>query len=148
MPRYEKQHNGYLSLYSEPGRGTTFRLYFPAARSSLDLSGPELAAAPPVGGTERLLIVDDEDGVRRSAVRVLNRAGYAVEEAANGEAALALLSNTGSSFDLVLSDLVMPRMGGLALYEELRRRGSDTRVLLTSGHTAEDIGAMRRQTQG
>jgi PAS domain S-box-containing protein len=136
-----KQHNGYIGLYSEPGRGTTFRLYFPATRSSVAASGPAAALAAPVGGTERILVVDDEDGIRRSAARVLTRAGYAVEEASDGEAALALLGRPDAPYDLVLSDLVMPRIGGLALHEELRRRGYNTRVLLMSGYAAEDVRA-------
>jgi PAS domain S-box-containing protein len=136
-----KQHNGYIGLYSEPGRGTTFRLYFPAPSSSIAASDPEAASAASVGGTERILIVDDEEGIRRSAARVLTRAGYAVEEAGDGEAALTLLGRPDAPFDLVLSDLVMPRLGGLALYEELRRRGCETRVLLMSGYTAEDVRA-------
>ena len=63
-----------------------------------------------MGGTERILIVEDEDGIRRSAARVLKRYGYVVEETADGQCALALLSSTEIPFDLLLSDLVMPRM--------------------------------------
>jgi two-component system, cell cycle sensor histidine kinase and response regulator CckA len=118
-------------------------LYFPATTSSIRAAGQTSVLAAPVGGAERILIVDDEDGIRRSAVRVLTRAGYAVEEAANGESALELLSSVGSSFDLMLTDLVMPRLGGLALYEELRQRGSKTRVLLMSGYAGEDISALK-----
>jgi DNA-binding NtrC family response regulator len=95
-----------------------------------------------VGGTERILVVDDEEGIRRSAMRVLKLFGYEVEEAADGKAALAILSGSGAPFDLVLSDLVMPRMGGLALYEELWRRNVNTRALLMSGYTAEDVRAL------
>jgi signal transduction histidine kinase/ActR/RegA family two-component response regulator len=138
-----KQHNGYIGLDSEPGRGTTFRLYFPATRFSMAASVPEVAVTAPVGGTERILVVDDEDGIRRSAARVLTRAGYTVEEACDGEAALALLDSPDARYDLVLSDLVMPRLGGLALHEELRRRGGDMRVLLMSGYTAEDVRAQK-----
>jgi DNA-binding NtrC family response regulator len=136
-----KQHNGYIGLHSEPGRGTTFLLYFPATRSSIAASGPETAGAAPVGGTERILVVDDEEGIRRSAARVLARAGYTVEESEDGEAALALLGRPDAPCDLVLSDLVMPRMGGLVLHEELRRRGCNIRVLLMSGYAAEDARA-------
>jgi PAS domain S-box-containing protein len=138
-----KQHNGYISVYSEPQRGTTLRLYFPAATEQTQESAAQSDAAAPVGGTERILIVDDEDGIRRSAARVLRRSGYTVEEAGDGEKALALLGRAENPFDLVLSDLVMPRMGGLALHQKVQARGNGTRVLLMSGYTAEDVRALK-----
>jgi PAS domain S-box-containing protein len=134
------QHGGYAEVHSEEGKGTTVRLYFPAANAPVQQRHASVVA-PPVGGKERILVVDDEDGVRRSAVRVLSRFGYAVEEADDAEQALAL-SRKAAPFDLVLSDVVMPRMSGLALYRELRRRDSGVRVLLMSGHTAEDLDAL------
>ena len=143
-----KQHRGYISLYSEPERGTTFRLYFPAATAGTPASAAQPDAADPVGGTERILIVDDEEGIRRSAAHVLRRSGYTVEEAVDGEKALALLGRAENHFDLVLSDLVMPRMGGLALYEKLQVRPNGTRVLLMSGFTAEDVRALKAAQPG
>jgi two-component system cell cycle sensor histidine kinase/response regulator CckA len=138
-----KQHSGYIGLYSEPAQGTTFRLYFPATSGKAAASGSAPVRAAPAGGVERILVVDDEEGIRRSAMRVLSRAGYTVEQAANGESALALLNNGAGSFDLMITDLVMPRLGGLALYEELCRRGSDMRVIMMTGHTPEDITVLR-----
>jgi CheY-like chemotaxis protein len=143
-----KQHNGYISLYSEPERGTTFRLYFPAVTPCTQASAAQPDTPAPAGGRERILIVDDEDGIRRSAARVLRRSGYAVEEAADGQKALALLGRAENQFDLVLSDLVMPHMGGLALYEKLQARGNGTRVLLMSGYTAEDVRALKAAQPG
>jgi len=143
-----KQHNGYISLYSEPERGTTFRLYFPAATTGTEASEAQPDVAAPVGGTERILIVDDEEGIRRSAARVLRRSGYTVEEAEDGEQALALLGRAENPFDLVLSDLVMPRVGGLALYEKVQARGNGTRMLVMSGYTAEDVRALKTAQPG
>jgi PAS domain S-box-containing protein len=143
-----KQHNGYISLYSEPERGTTFRLYFPAVTPCTQASAAQPDTPAPAGGRERILIVDDEDGIRRSAARVLRRSGYAVEEAADGQKALALLGRAENQFDLLLSDLVMPHMGGLALYEKLQARGNGTRVLLMSGYTAEDVRALKAAQPG
>jgi PAS domain S-box-containing protein len=143
-----KQHNGYVGVYSEPGRGTTFRLYFPTATSRVATSGSEIAPAPVAGGSERILVVDDEEGIRRSAARVLTRAGYVVQEAGDGEAALALLEHSDAPFDLVLSDLVMPRVGGLALYEELLGRECGARVLLMSGYTTEEVRAQESAHPG
>jgi PAS domain S-box-containing protein len=143
-----KQHDAYIGLYSELGHGTTFRLYFPAVASIGRGSQVETQAAAPRGGTERILVVDDEPGIRRSAVRVLTRFGYEVEEAADGESALEALSRSKTRYDLILSDLIMPRMGGLALYEELAKRSSGCCVLLMSGYTAEDVHALSDAHQG
>ncbi len=133
------QHKGYTDLDSEEGRGTTVRLYFPAVAGTVQASAGAADVHAPVGGTERILVVDDEEGIRRSAVRVLSRFGYQVDEATDGETAMAAIRSAESPFNLVLTDLVMPRMGGIALYNELRKEGSAVRVLLMSGHTAEDL---------
>jgi two-component system cell cycle sensor histidine kinase/response regulator CckA len=137
-----KQHSGYIDLESEVGRGTTVRLFFPAASGTPVPSTADPTRSAALGGTERILVVDDEEGIRRSALRVLTRYGYSVEEATDGEGALELLNNGASDVDLVLSDIVMPRKGGLALYEELRSRGK--RVLLMSGYTSGDFDALNQ----
>lgn len=102
----------------------------------------ELTSGARVGGTERILVVDDEEGIRKSATRVLTRFGYTVEEAIDGEGALAALRGAEPPSDLVLSDVIMPRLNGTALYLKLREHGSGVRVLLMSGHTAEDLYAL------
>ncbi|MFZ5623103.1 MAG: PAS domain S-box protein, partial [Gemmatimonadota bacterium] len=137
-----KQHRGFIDVDSEPGHGTTIRLYFPAVTDAIHThpGGSEDAAIR--GGIERILVVDDEDGIRRSAARVLGRFGYTVVEASDGSSALKVIERTEVPFDLVITDLVMPHMGGLALHNELRARGHRTRVLLMSGYTAEDMRAM------
>jgi two-component system, cell cycle sensor histidine kinase and response regulator CckA len=137
-----KQHKSYIGLYSEPGHGTTFRLYFPALTTGASAAGARAEAPRPAGGSERILLVDDEDGLRRTAARVLRKSGYRVEEAKDGEAALELLAEAESPFDLVLSDVVMPRMGGVALYETIRKEGRNLPVLLMSGYTPEDVRAL------
>jgi PAS domain S-box-containing protein len=136
------QHKGYTDLHSKEGRGTTVRLYFPAAVSPVQSSRKASDVPVRIGGTERILVVDDEEGIRRSAARVLSRFGYAVEEACDGERALAALRSAEPPFDLVLSDVIMPRLSGTALYQELRGDGSAVRVLLMSGHTAEDLDGL------
>jgi two-component system NtrC family sensor kinase len=143
-----KQHNAYVGLYSELGHGTTFRLYFPAVAPHIRGAAAQAQAAPPRGGTERILVVDDDPGIRSSAVKVLTRYGYHVAEAADGESALETLSGSTIPFDLVLSDLIMPRMGGLALSDELAKRDSGSRVLLMSGYTPEDVHALGDAHQG
>ncbi|HET9465513.1 MAG TPA: ATP-binding protein, partial [Gemmatimonadales bacterium] len=133
------QHKGYADLESEEGQGTTVKLYFPAQAAPALAGGGSGEEGVPVGGTERILVVDDEEGIRRSAVRVLSKFGYEVDEATDGEEAMAAIRNAKSPFNLVLTDVVMPRMGGMALYHELHKEGSGVRVLLMSGHTAEDL---------
>jgi two-component system, cell cycle sensor histidine kinase and response regulator CckA len=133
------QHQGYADLESEEGLGTTVRLYFPALAATVGASTASAENGNPVGGTERILVVDDEEGIRRSAVRVLSRYGYRVDEATDGEHAMAAIRGAGSPFNLVLTDVMMPGMGGMALYNALQRQGSPVRVLLMSGHTAEDL---------
>jgi PAS domain S-box-containing protein len=141
------QHRGYADIHSEEGRGTMVRLFFPAVSVPVEQS-IRPSEVQPAGGKERILVVDDEEGVRRSAVRVLSRFGYAVQEAADGEGALAAVGEAPAPFDLVISDMVMPRMGGMALYRELRSRNSEARVLLMSGHTAEDMDAVEEPAAG
>jgi two-component system, cell cycle sensor histidine kinase and response regulator CckA len=142
------QHRGYADIYSEQGRGTTIRLYFPAVTATSRNGVAPQDDTSPVGGSERILVVDDEDGIRRSAVRVLSRFGYQVDEAPDGCAAMAVIREAKSPFNLVLSDVVMPRMGGMALYHELRREGSAVPVLLMSGHTAEDLDQLEDPVAG
>ena len=141
-----KQHNGYIDLESEPGRGTTVRLFFPAVVSPKESNGARTENSGHLGGKERILIVDDEEAIRRSAARALTRYGYSVEEASDGDHALAVVGNGGPPFDLVLTDVVMPKKGGLALYEELRSRGK--RVLLMSGYTSGDFDALNKAHPG
>jgi two-component system, cell cycle sensor histidine kinase and response regulator CckA len=133
------QHKGYIDLHSEEGHGTTVRLYFPATTAAVTNSAGTVVEVAPVGGSERILVVDDEEGIRRSAVRVLSKFGYSVDEAIDGQAAMDRLRNAETPFNLVLTDVVMPRMGGMALYRAIRGEGSQVRVLLMSGHTAEDL---------
>ena len=133
------QHRGYADLNSEEGRGTTVRLYFPAVATAVRNGVAPPEDTNPIGGSERILVVDDEDGIRRSAVRVLSRFGYEVDEAPDGCAAMAILREAKAPYNLVLTDVVMPRMGGMALYRELRQEGSAVPILLMSGHTAEDL---------
>ena len=92
----------------------------------------------PSGGSETLLLVEDEDAVRSLAKRVLVNQGYTVLEAANGHEALELVANTDAAFDLVLTDVIMPHLGGPELVSELRQRRPDLRVLYMSGYTHAD----------
>ena len=132
------EQGGTVSVDSKVGRGTTVRLFFPLAPNVLTRA----AASPGVirGGSEVILVVEDEEAIRRTAQRGLERLGYTVLVAADGVEALALLRG-GQHVDLVISDSVMPRMGGLDLHERLLREGIKTRFLLASGYWPEEQGA-------
>ena len=134
-----KQSDGYVWAYSEPGRGSTFKLYLPVADRDAPGPGGSSAPAARAGRGELVLVVEDDESVRWMTRRVLEDAGYRVLEADHGQAALDLLERDGASVRLVLTDVVMPGMGGPELAERLARRRPDIPVLFTSGYTDGEI---------
>ena len=132
-----KQSGGYIWCYSEPGRGTTFKVYLPVAAASAEAAAPSEAAALP--GTETILVVEDEAPLRSIARRVLTRQGYRVLDAQDGHAALQLIAEYRGRIDLVVTDMVMPGLNGRALAERLAAAGCDAPVLYMSGYTDDDI---------
>jgi PAS domain S-box-containing protein len=136
-----KQSGGYVWGYSEPAHGTTFKLYFPAIAAPLE--NPLVcndAYSEPSGQT--ILIVEDETTIRGNVRECLQQLGYHVVEAENGEAALQVCEQLQGKIDLVLSDLVMPGMGGYELAGRLAQRHPAVRMLFMSGYT-EDSAARR-----
>ena len=132
-----KQSNGHIWVYSEPGHGTTFKLYFPAASAS----APAPAPAPEIGslaGSETILLAEDEAEVRSLIAKSLRLHGYTVIEACNGIEALELAGER-ESIDLLLTDVVMPGMNGRELFEQLSERHPDLPVLFTSGYPADTL---------
>ena len=131
-----KQSGGNIWVYSEPGLGTTFKLYFPV-QSGATL--PEAQRVAPgrerLRGTETILLVDDTDPVRRLARDVLSGAGYRVLEAGGADEALQLAGAQASSIDLLVTDVVMPGHSGMELADRLRTSRSNVRVLYISGYT-------------
>ena len=129
-----KQNSGFIWVYSEPGMGTTFKIYLPQARQA------KLALQPPVPvegcprGCETLLLAEDEDAVRQSTREFLSLSGYIVLEAKNGTEALALARAYNGVIDLMITDVVMPQMGGARLAAELASDRPEMRVLFVSGY--------------
>ncbi len=132
------QSGGYIWVDSEPERGTTFKICLPRVEPEDELAPTPLEPSRPGRGCEHILLVEDEDAVRSVAARVLLNQGYTVIQARNGEEALDLLSELGDGIDLVLTDVVMPDMGGLALAEKLKATKPELRLLYMSGYSEAD----------
>jgi PAS domain S-box-containing protein len=135
-----KQSGGNIWVYSEPGHGTTIKIYLPRVEEDLDtLHGRDETDSLP-GGSETVLLVEDEQEVRSLAHRLLSQQGYKVLEAANGEEALRVVQeHIGKKIHLLLTDVVMPQMGGKELAEKLKILRPDIKVLYTSGYTDDAI---------
>ena len=132
------QSGGHVTVDSTPGLGTTFRLYLPTVALPVAAApGGTVTEAP--SGTESILIVEDDDAVRVFTEAVLKAAGYLVLSAANGADALALAGATAHPIDLLMSDVVMPVLGGHALAEQFRTIHPEAEVLFTSGYTPEAV---------
>ena len=134
-----KQHQGHISVHSEPGQGTTFRVYLPRVKEEAEVSAPTGKATAMPGGSETVLVAEDERAVRGIAVRILQELGYTVLEAANGTEALEVALAHGEEIALLLSDVIMPEMNGKALAERLAVRWPGLKVLFVSGYTDETI---------
>jgi PAS domain S-box-containing protein len=142
-----KQHGGHITCESQPGHGTTFRIYFPVCEG-VPLQPAAADDLEPLMGTETILLVDDEEPVRNLGQRMLSPAGYTVLTATNGKEALDLYVLEKEDIDLVILDLIMPEMDGRTLCETLQKIDPDIKVLLTSGYgspgtrqIADELGA-------
>jgi CheY-like chemotaxis protein len=134
-----KQSNGHITIDSEVGRGTTFKLYLPRSIAVLDDAAAQQQLPIP-GGKERIRVVEDDPQVRASVVRQLQRLGYTVSQAPDGAAAVAAFEADAETCDLLLTDVIMPGpLNGKALADEVARRWPTTKVLFMSGYSQDII---------
>jgi CheY-like chemotaxis protein len=135
-----KQSGGHISVYSEPGRGTTFKIYLPPVESQTKIPLPRLDSPDLPRGTETILLVEDDPALREMAAILLRRLGYTVLAAANGIEALSLKQpRDNGHIDLLFTDIVMPHMSGQELSERVRALSPHTRILFTSAYTENAI---------
>jgi signal transduction histidine kinase len=135
-----QQSSGHIEVCSEIGRGTTFKIFFPRVDLPLDVAARANRTGPLPRGTETLLVVEDEPSVRHLARSVLEAQGYQVLSASNGQEALhTARDHKGSPIRLVVTDVIMPQMGGKVMAEWLKTADPDLKVLFTSGYTDDAI---------
>lgn len=134
-----KQSKGNIWVYSEPGQGTTFKIYLPQAEKDHPSREPKPEIKPTLQGNERVLVVEDDPSVRKIAAKNLIRFGYTVFSAANGDEALAICREHKKEIDVLLTDVVMPGMSGKELVQKLQGQGMEISVVYMSGYTDNAI---------
>ncbi len=133
-----KQHNGFIHVYSEKGRGTTFKVYLPVTESEpVDIS--HVSESLISGGSETILLAEDENNVRETIKEALEEYGYTVFVARDGEEAMTLLNEKSGEFKLMILDVVMPKEGGKEVYEKAKGLGFRGDVIFISGYTINTI---------
>jgi len=139
------QHGGFIRCYSEPGVGTSFKIYFPVSTTERLWELAETKEMPAFG-TETILLVDDDDRVRNMAQQMIEMGGYRVFAAASGEEALKTYTSHRAEISLVILDLIMPGMGGKSCLEDLLRIDPAARVLVASGYSSNGLAIDKEGT--
>jgi CheY-like chemotaxis protein len=134
-----KQHDGFINVYSEPGNGSTFRIYLPLSSEDSRETTIERQEEAPVRGTETILLAEDDAMVRNLTKAVLQEFGYKVIECTDGEDAVRKFQENRDTIDLLFFDLIMPKLSGTDAYDKIRTSGTDVKILFTSGYATEII---------
>ena len=134
-----QQHGGYINVYSELNQGTTFRIYLPAAQSKKESGIDSSAETPPVGGSETILVAEDDEMVRELSETILTENGYRVILAQDGDEAIKKFIDHRDAIQLVIIDMIMPKKNGNEAYSEMKKIVPDIKVLFASGYTRERI---------
>jgi len=133
-----KQHNGYINVYSELGKGTTFKIYLPLTTAEVEETKPTEPTIT-IGGTETILLAEDDADVRTFTKSVLEEFGYTVIEAGNGEDAVKRFIENKDKVQLLLLDVIMPKKNGKEVYEEIRKTRPEIKALFMSGYATNII---------
>jgi two-component system, cell cycle sensor histidine kinase and response regulator CckA len=143
-----KQHSGFINVYSEPGEGTTFRIYLPLSKGK-PAADEDIPVLPmPKGGSETILVAEDDDSVRQLVYTLLSEYGYKVILAEDGQDAVEKFVANRDKIRLVIMDIIMPRKSGKEAHDEIRRLDPCIKVLYVSGYTAEIIEARGQIEEG
>jgi CheY-like chemotaxis protein len=135
-----KQHNGYINVYSEINKGTTFKIYLPLTESEvIEIKKREEVLMQEGGGTETILFAEDDEDVRNITVLVLKEFGYKVIEAVDGEDAVNKFIKNKDDIQMVMLDVVMPKKNGREAYEEMKKIAPGIKTLFMSGYTENVI---------
>ncbi len=134
-----KQNNGGIFISSAPGQGTTVEVYLPAQQRANENISASKSRTELYGGSERILLVEDDPDIRKITGNFLSKAGYRVLTAANGEEGFGIARNSGEGIDLLITDMVMPLMSGRELAERVKAMNKDTKILFMSGYTNDLI---------
>jgi PAS domain S-box-containing protein len=134
-----KQHDGVINVYSEPGKGTTFRIYLPLIPTAIEESSSVEEPLPPAGGSETILLAEDNLEVRTITSTILRESGYRVIEATDGVDATEKFSAHSKDIDLLVMDVIMPRMGGKEVHDAVKAAKPTQKILFISGYTADSI---------
>lgn len=132
-----RQHGGYINVYSEPGKGATFKIYLPAIASEVKEDKKAHEEGPPAGGSETILVAEDDESLRKLYRIVLKRFGYTIIEAVDGEDAVRKFTENKESIHLLLFDLIMPKMSGKEAYDEIIKMNPGIKALFMSGYSAD-----------
>jgi two-component system cell cycle sensor histidine kinase/response regulator CckA len=128
-----KNHRGYITVYSEPGKGSTFKIYLPASDKLRETE--KKAPTPPLRGNETILIIDDETMLTETGETMLKELGYTVLTANDGKTGIGLYASHPQKIDLVILDMIMPKMSGNATFTELKTIDPQVKVLVSSGYS-------------
>jgi CheY-like chemotaxis protein len=132
-----KEHNGFIKVYSEPGKGTTFKTWLPVIEDTAEKKAETEALPSPKGGTETILVAEDDASLRKLTRIVLESAGYTVITAEDGEDAITKFMENREKIQLVVLDMIMPNKSGKEACEEIKKTSPATRILFLSGYTMD-----------